>query len=75
MEMMRKTLEGEAIANEGLVQEQSQPSNFSKYTGDKINETCPRCWLKGYNPYNCGFIKCPGNRLFILEKSKAKEFS
>ncbi|WP_291636475.1 hypothetical protein [Clostridium sp.] len=58
-------------AQEGSVQEQSK-RNFSAHTGKKLNEVCPKCWVKGNKPYNCGFDKCPGHRLSILEKTKTK---
>lgn len=40
--------------------------NFSTSTGQKLNETCNKCWVKGNKPYNCGFDKCPGYRLHLL---------
>lgn len=59
----------ESTAPEVPVQEQYK-DNFSTITGEKLSNTCPNCWVKGYKPYNCGFEKCPGYKLFTLEKSK-----
>ncbi|WP_234121146.1 hypothetical protein [Clostridium hydrogenum] len=57
------------VAPEVSVQEQLE-ENFSPYTGEKLHETCPNCWVKDNKPYNCGYNKCPGYTLFSLEKSK-----
>lgn len=40
--------------------------NFCKYCGKKLVEICD-CWVKE-KPYNCGQSKCPGRRLFLIEK-------
>lgn len=45
--------------------------NFCKYCGTKISEICPRCWMKKGQPYSCGFEKCPGYKLPLIEKSKS----
>lgn len=60
----------EKTAHEVPVQEQFN-MNFNPNTGVKLQETCPRCWVKGNISYNCGFDKCPGYRLFTIEKSKS----
>lgn len=41
-------------------------SNFCKKCGTKLKAVCD-CWLKK-EPYNCGQSKCPGYRLFQLNK-------
>ena len=41
-------------------------SNFCVYCGKKQGEICT-CWVKE-QPYNCGLEKCPGIRLFVIEK-------
>ncbi len=38
------------------------------YKITKLKEVCD-CWIKK-EPYNCGQEKCPGYRLFAVEKSK-----
>ncbi|WP_445297954.1 zinc-ribbon domain-containing protein [Flintibacter sp. HCN-6482] len=43
-------------------------ANFCKSCGTKLKEVCD-CWIKK-EPYNCGQEKCPGYRLFVVEKSK-----
>lgn len=58
-------------AQEVPVQEQLQ-ANFSQHTGKKLNETCPKCWVKEYKPYNCGFDKCPGYKLLTIEATEEK---
>ncbi len=55
----------EAVAQEGRTQEQSN-TNFSPFTGEKLQRVCPKCWVKGNKPYNCGFKKCPGYKLLTL---------
>lgn len=40
--------------------------NFCPYCSKKVKEVC-NCWIKK-EPYNCGFDKCPGYRLFKIEK-------
>ncbi|UYZ36764.1 hypothetical protein OD350_03580 [Clostridium beijerinckii] len=52
-------------APEASVQEQSQ-INFSPQTGEKLHEICPNCWVKN-KPYKCGFDKCPGYKLLVIE--------
>lgn len=64
-EYIIKELEG--TAPEVPVQEQSL-DNFSTLTGEKLHETCPKCWVKGNKPFNCGFKTCPGYRLFTLQE-------
>jgi hypothetical protein len=54
-------------AQEVPVQEQPL-SNFSSQTGEKLNETCPKCWIKN-KPYKCGFDKCPGHKLLVIESA------
>ncbi len=56
-------------ALEGPVQEQK--INFSPITGNKINNSCPFCWVKKKS-YSCGFDKCPGRKLFLLEITREK---
>lgn len=58
------------VAQEVPVQEQRQ-MNFSPRTGEKINEECPNCWVK-HKPYKCGFEKCPGYRLYLMELKNLK---
>lgn len=45
--------------------------NFSPFTGEKLHETCPNCWVKN-QPYNCGFEVCPGKKLMIEEMKEEK---
>ncbi|AAK79906.1 hypothetical protein BJV85_002046 [Clostridium acetobutylicum] len=45
--------------------------NFSSDTGEKLHDGCPKCWVKNNKSYNCGYDKCPGYKLFNLEKSKS----
>lgn len=40
--------------------------NFCSKTGTKIKGRCNYCWVKK-KPYNCGFDKCPGLKLYISE--------
>lgn len=40
--------------------------NFSPFTGKKLNDVCPNCWVKK-RPYNCGQEKCPGYKLLAEE--------
>lgn len=58
-------------AQEVPVQEQME-SNFSQYTGKKLNDTCPKCWVKRNKSYNCGYNKCPGYKLLVLEINQEK---
>lgn len=44
----------------------SDNANFCENCGSKLKETCD-CWIKK-EPYNCGKEKCPGYRLFKIEK-------
>lgn len=37
----------------------------------KISGTCINCWVRNRQLYNFKFDKCPGYKLFILEKSKS----
>lgn len=46
--------------------------NFSSKSGLKLHEECPSCWVKNNKPYNCGFDKCPGLKLHILEINQVK---
>lgn len=46
--------------------EQPAGTNFCGYCGNKVSEICD-CWVKE-KPYNCGLDKCPGIRLFSIEK-------
>lgn len=46
--------------------EQPIGNNFCGYCGIKVSEICD-CWVKE-KPYNCGRSKCPGIRLFLIEK-------
>lgn len=49
-------------------------ANFCPRCGAKLNEICKKCWVKNRQSYSCGFKKCPGYRLPILENiKKAKE--
>lgn len=41
-------------------------ANFCNICGSKLKEIC-NCWIKK-EPYNCGADKCPGYKLFKLEK-------
>ncbi|MDP4146092.1 MAG: hypothetical protein Q8936_16650 [Bacillota bacterium] len=50
---------------------QEQRYNFSNITGEKLNETCPHCWIKN-KEYSCGMSKCPGYKLHIIEAKKEK---
>jgi hypothetical protein len=45
-------------------------SNFCGDCGRKLVEVC-NCWVKK-KPYNCGFEKCPGRDLGIMEKRRSK---
>ncbi|ACQ52301.1 hypothetical protein [Clostridium botulinum] len=45
--------------------------NFCMQCGAKLNKTCKECWMKNRQPYNCGFEKCPGYKLPIIEKLKS----
>jgi len=47
--------------------------NFDSKTGKKINPTCRYCWVKKEENYACGYERCPGMRLFLLEKSDQSE--
>lgn len=57
----------EKTALEVPVQEQLH-MNFNPKTGEKMNDICPRCWVKGNKPFNCGFNTCPGYKLLTLLK-------
>lgn len=46
-------------------------ANFCANCGKKLSEVCPKCWLKKEQPYNCGYEKCPGYRLYVIEMLKA----
>lgn len=52
--------------------ENESKANFCEHCGSKIAETCPRCWVKNEQPYNCGLEKCPGYRLHVIEKLAIK---
>lgn len=49
-------------AQEVPVQEQFE-ENFNPETGIKLYDVCPKCWVKGDIPYQCGFSKCPGYKI------------
>ena len=42
--------------------------NFCRFCGAKQNAIC-NCWLKK-EPYDCGQEKCPGYKLFELERDR-----
>lgn len=46
--------------------------NFNPYTGVKLHNTCPKCWVKNDKSYKCGFGKCPGLRLLVIEANSPK---
>lgn len=48
----------------------STGSNFCSHCGKKQKSVC-NCWVKE-KPYNCGLNKCPGTRLFLIEKKGLK---
>ena len=54
-------------AQEVPVQEQCD-MNFNTNTGEKLHDICPKCWVKGNKPFNCGFNTCPGYKLFTLQE-------
>ena len=54
-------------AQEVPVQEQCD-MNFNPNTGEKLHDICPKCWVKGNKPFNCGFNTCPGYKLFTLQE-------
>ncbi|CAI3643273.1 hypothetical protein [Clostridium neonatale] len=68
LDLAIKALEGTAL--EVPVQEQSK-INFSPSTGKKLHEVCPNCWVKN-KPYKCGFDKCPGYKLLLIESTEEK---
>ena len=43
-----------------------QNGNFCSECSTKLKEVCD-CWVKK-EPYNCEQEKCPGYRLYVLEK-------
>ena len=45
-------------------------ANFCRSCGAKLREVC-NCWIKK-EPYNCGQCKCPGYRLFQMEKRNSQ---
>lgn len=49
--------------------EVSQTANFCPHCGFRQHDLCD-CWIKK-EPYNCGQSKCPGYRLFQMEKHKS----
>ena len=51
------------------VQEQCD-MNFNPNTGEKLHDICPKCWVKGNKPFNCGFNTCPGYKLHTLSINK-----
>lgn len=53
--------------------QEEKNKNFDPETGEKINPTCEFCWVKKIKNYNCGFKKCPGYNLLLLETSKKKK--
>ena len=54
-------------AQEVPVQEQCD-MNFNPNTGEKLHDICPKCWVKGNKPFNCGFNTCPGYKFFTLQE-------
>ena len=54
-------------AQEVPVQEQCD-MNFNPNTGENLHDICPKCWVKGNKPFNCGFNSCPGYKLFTLQE-------
>ncbi len=56
-------------AQEVPVQEQYD-MNFNPNTGEKLHDICPKCWVKGNKPFNCGFNTCPGYKLHTLSINK-----
>lgn len=46
-------------------------ANFCNHCGGKLVSMC-NCWIKK-EPYNCGFEKCPGYRLYSKLKANAKD--
>lgn len=56
-------------AQEVPVQEQCD-MNFNPNTGEKLHDICPKCWVKGNKPFNCGFNTCPGYKLHTLSINK-----
>lgn len=58
--------------NQEVSDKEQQKANFSSETGEKLHETCPSCWVKGNQPYNCGYDKCPGYKLFVIEHQGGK---
>lgn len=54
-------------AQEVPVQEQCD-MNFNPNTGEKLHDICPKCWVKGNKPFNCGFNTCPGYKLVTLQE-------
>lgn len=53
---------------EGCGAENPDSANFCRKCSRKLREECD-CWVKK-EPHNCGQEKCPGYRLFAVEKSK-----
>lgn len=60
-------------AQEVPVQEQFE-ENFNPETGIKLYDVCPKCWVKGDIPYQCGFSKCPGYKLLTKEINNLEIF-
>lgn len=50
--------------------ESEASDNFCKNCGEKVNETCKRCWVLKKDNYNCGESSCPGYGLYRILKSK-----
>lgn len=47
-------------------------ANFCPRCGKKRQEVCNPCWVKN-KPYNCGYDKCPGRKLFEIERCMKRE--
>lgn len=65
---VKTTFDGEKEAAPEVEVQKQLEENFSPYTGEKLHDTCPNCWVKNNKPYNCGYDKCPGYKLFMLGK-------
>ncbi len=63
-----KRKEGVKLRCKKCRSEIDKSANFCKFCGTKQNSIC-NCWIKK-EPYNCGQEKCPGYKLFNLERSE-----
>lgn len=45
-------------------------ANFCRKCGEKLRQLCD-CYIKK-EPYNCGQDRCPGYRLFLMERDQSK---